>query len=88
MCKITWPISKGKFQTIKDFEYNNKEIKMISDSSPLIFLSKITALSLLKKLFTNIEIPKAVKEEILIKEKCRRHNCHLLFFIGDTPTGL
>jgi len=29
MRKMTWPICKGKFQTIQDFEYNNKEIKMV-----------------------------------------------------------
>ena len=42
---------------------------MISNSSPLIFLSKINQLGLLRKLFNKITIPKAVQEEILIKDK-------------------
>lgn len=42
---------------------------MISNSSPLIFLSKINQLSLLKKLFENIIISKEVKDEVLIKDK-------------------
>ena len=42
---------------------------MICNSSPLIFLSKINQISLIKKLFGHIIIPEAVKEEILIEEK-------------------
>ena len=42
---------------------------MISDSSPLIFLSKIGKLSLLKDLFREITIPTSVKDEILVEEK-------------------
>lgn len=38
---------------------------MISDASPLIFLSKIRALSLLRKIYSSITIPEAVKEEII-----------------------
>ena len=42
---------------------------MISNSSPLIFLSKINQLSLLKKLFGHIFISKEVKDEILVEGK-------------------
>ncbi len=42
---------------------------MISNSSPLIFLSKINQLSLLKKLFSYIFISKEVKDEILVEGK-------------------
>ncbi len=42
---------------------------MISNSSPLIFLSKINQLSLLKKLFGSIFISKDVKDEILVEGK-------------------
>src|SRR3989344_4943169 len=42
---------------------------MISNSSPLIFLSKIGKLSLLKELFREITIPTSVKEEVLIDKK-------------------
>ena len=42
---------------------------MISNSSPLIFLSKINQLFLLKKLFDYIFISKEVKDEILIEGK-------------------
>ena len=42
---------------------------MISNSSPLIFLSKINSLKLLKDLYNYITIPEAVKSEVLIKEK-------------------
>ncbi len=37
---------------------------MISDTSPLIFLSKINALNLLRELYTSIIIPEAVKKEV------------------------
>lgn len=42
---------------------------MISNSSPLIFLSKIGKLILLKKLFNSIKIPESVKNEIIIEGK-------------------
>src|SRR3989344_2607135 len=42
---------------------------MISNTSPLIFFSKINKLNILKELFTTITIPNAVKEEILAKDK-------------------
>ncbi len=42
---------------------------MISDTSPLIFLSKIGKLELLKELFIKIKITNAVKEEIFIEGK-------------------
>ena len=41
--------------------------KVISNSSPLIALSKISQLELLKKLFGKIIIPKAVYEEVVVK---------------------
>jgi uncharacterized protein len=37
---------------------------MISDTSPLIFLSKINALYILKRLYNTIKIPEMVKEEL------------------------
>lgn len=42
---------------------------MISNASPLIFLSKINQLFLLKKLFGYILITKDIKEEILVESK-------------------
>lgn len=42
---------------------------MISNASPLIFLSKINQLSLLKKLFGSVLISKEIKDEILVKDK-------------------
>ena len=42
---------------------------MISNASPLIFLSKINQISLLKKLFTSILISKEVKDEIFVESK-------------------
>ena len=42
---------------------------MISNSSPLIFLSKINQLFLLKKLFNQVFISREVKDEALIKSK-------------------
>jgi len=42
---------------------------MISNSSPLICLSKINQLNLLQKLYFKIIIPEAVKNEVLIKGK-------------------
>lgn len=42
---------------------------MISDATPLIFLSKIGKLNLLKKLFKEIIIPKAVQKEVLVEGK-------------------
>lgn len=42
---------------------------MISNATPLIFLSKIDQLDLLRKLFRKVIIPEAVKEEILIEDK-------------------
>ena len=42
---------------------------MISNSSPLIFLSKIGELDILRKLFVKIKIPSSVKEEVLIEDK-------------------
>lgn len=44
---------------------------MISNASPLIFLSKINQLLLLKKLFQIIIISKEIKDEILIENKPR-----------------
>ncbi len=41
-----------------------KEIRVISDSSPIIALIKKEELSLLKKLFNNVIIPKGVYEEL------------------------
>lgn len=42
---------------------------MISNSSPLIFLSKIGKLRLLKELFGNIIIPEKVRDEVIIEGK-------------------
>ncbi len=42
---------------------------MISNSTPLILLSKINKLDLLKRLFGHIIITDAVKEEVLIEDK-------------------
>ena len=42
---------------------------MICNSTPLILLSKINKLELLKELFNTITIPESVKEEILIENK-------------------
>lgn len=42
---------------------------MISNSSPLIFLSKINQLYLLKKLFGHLLIPISVKDEIILENK-------------------
>lgn len=42
---------------------------MISNASPLIFLSKINQVSLLKKLFGSILISKEVKDEIFVENK-------------------
>lgn len=42
---------------------------MICNASPLICLSSINQLELLKKLFRTITIPVQVKEEVLIREK-------------------
>ena len=41
--------------------------KVISNSSPLIALSKISQLELIEKLFGKIIIPKAVYEEVVVK---------------------
>jgi len=48
MRKMTWPICKGKFQTIKDFEYNNKGVKMTYYG---IFKAIVEEKDLMKKLF-------------------------------------
>ena len=42
---------------------------MISDAAPIIFLSKIGKLGLLKKLFKEIIIPRAVQTEVLVEGK-------------------
>ena len=42
---------------------------MISNSTPLILLSKINRLELLKRLFDHVTITDAVKEEVLIENK-------------------
>lgn len=42
---------------------------MISNSTPLILLSKINKLELLKKLFGHVIVTDAVKEEVLIENK-------------------
>lgn len=42
---------------------------MICNSSPLIFLTKINKLELLKELFEKITIPEAVKKEVLVENK-------------------
>ena len=42
---------------------------MISNSTPLIFLSKINKLNLLKQLFKTITIPEDVKKEVLKENK-------------------
>lgn len=42
---------------------------MISNSSPLIFLSKIGRLQLLKEVFGKVTIPLEVKEEVLVPGK-------------------
>ena len=42
---------------------------IISNASPLIYLSKINKLDLLKKLFEEIVIPEEVYEEVVIKGK-------------------
>lgn len=42
---------------------------MISNSSPIIFLSKINQLNLLKKLFRSVFITNEIKDEILVKDK-------------------
>jgi len=42
---------------------------MISNASPLIFLSKINKVSLLRQLFTSILISKEVKDEIFVESK-------------------
>jgi len=41
----------------------------ISDSSPLILLSKLNRLKLLKKLYTNILIPQEVYHEVVVRGK-------------------
>ena len=40
---------------------------IISNSSPLIYLSKLNKLELLRKLFSKIIIPKQVYEEVVVK---------------------
>jgi len=42
---------------------------MISDAAPIIFLSKIGKLALLKKIFKEIIIPAAVQREVLVEGK-------------------
>ncbi len=42
---------------------------MISNATPLICLSKINQLEILKKLFTFIIVPESVKEEVLVRDK-------------------
>ena len=42
---------------------------MISDAGPLIFISKIGKLSLLRKLFKEIIVPVAVQQEVLVEGK-------------------
>ena len=42
---------------------------MISNATPLICLSKINQLEILKKLFTFITVPESVKNEILVEDK-------------------
>ena len=42
---------------------------MISNSTPLILLSKINQLTILKKVFNKITIPEGVKDEVLIENK-------------------
>ncbi|MDO8459730.1 MAG: DUF3368 domain-containing protein [Nanoarchaeota archaeon] len=44
-------------------------MKAVSDSTPLIHLSKIGCLNFLKELFEEIIIPKAIYEEVIIKGK-------------------
>ncbi len=43
--------------------------KIISNSSPLINLSKIEKLDLIEKLYTKVLIPQAVFEELVLKRK-------------------
>ncbi|MEK6826736.1 MAG: hypothetical protein AABX90_03840 [Nanoarchaeota archaeon] len=42
---------------------------MISNATPIICLSKINQLEILKKLFTFITVPESVKNEILVEDK-------------------
>lgn len=46
---------------------------ILSNSSPLIYLSKLNKLNLLKELFKEITIPKEVYEEVVIKGKEERY---------------
>src|SRR3989344_8078609 len=46
---------------------------IVSDSSPLIFLSKINSLFLLEKTYKKIIIPEEVKEEIFFKNEQENH---------------
>ena len=41
---------------------------VVSDASPLILLAKIRRLDLLKKLYSEVLIPKEVKEEVTKQE--------------------
>ncbi len=41
---------------------------VVSDASPLILLAKIRRLDLLKKLYSEVLIPKKVKEEVTKQE--------------------
>jgi len=42
---------------------------MIADASPLIILSKMNKLSLLKELFSHVNIPEQVRDEVLFDNK-------------------
>lgn len=46
---------------------------ILSNSSPLMYLSKLNKLNLLKELFKEITIPKEVYEEVVIKGKEERY---------------
>lgn len=47
---------------------------IVSDASPLIYLSKINQLELLKKLFGNVFIPGEVYQEVVIRGKIDSHS--------------
>jgi len=47
------------------------KIIVVFNSSPLINLSKIKSLSLIKKIYGEIIIPEAVKKKLLFQEKMK-----------------
>ncbi len=55
---------------------------MISNTSPLICLARINQLELLKVLFTEIIIPKEVKEELFVDGKLGQHLLQEAFTAG------